>query len=191
MDRILAVKPSLPELVIDGQAGIDPSGSEAARRQFRDTLGHFCTGVTAITTLVPGSGDWVGITASSFNSLSLDPPLILWSLAKDSLSFACFQPGSPFAVNVFSAEQESLAVQFAQPYMQRGGRAKFKDVPVHLGLDGVPLIQGCVVYFECATEARYPGGDHDIIVGRVRRIFNIGKAPLLFHAGGFKPLAET
>jgi 3-hydroxy-9,10-secoandrosta-1,3,5(10)-triene-9,17-dione monooxygenase reductase component len=188
VDRILAHKQPI-DLVIDGKSGIDPQGSEDARRSFRDTLGHFCTGVTAITALGPQSEDWVGITVSSFNSLSLDPPLILWSLARDSLSFGCFQPGSPFAVNVFSADQEKLAIQFAQPYMQREGRAKFAGVPVHMGLDGVPLIQGCVVYLECETHARYPGGDHDIIVGRVRRIYNIGKAPLLFHAGAFKPLA--
>jgi flavin reductase (DIM6/NTAB) family NADH-FMN oxidoreductase RutF len=185
VDRILARKDPAPDLVIDGQSGLDPGGNDVTRRQFRDALGRFCTGVTAITALAPGSNAWIGITVSSFNSLSLDPPLILWSLARESLSFASFQTGSPFAVNVFAADQEQLALQFAQPFMQRAGTAKFRDVPVHVGLDGVPLIQGCVVYFECLTEARYPGGDHEIIVGRVRRIFNVGKPPLLFHAGAF------
>jgi flavin reductase (DIM6/NTAB) family NADH-FMN oxidoreductase RutF len=185
VDRILARTEPAPDLTIDGTSGFDPSRSEAAQRRFRDALGRFCTGVTAITTLAPGTNAWIGITVSSFNSLSLDPPLILWSLARESLSFASFQAGSPFAVNVFAADQEPLALQFAQPVMQRAGVAKFKDVPVHIGLDGVPLIQGCVVYFECLTEARYPGGDHEIIVGRVRRIFNVGKPPLLFHVGAF------
>ncbi len=173
---------------IGGKEGIDPAGSEAAQRQFRDALGHFCTGVTVMTALVPHKGtgavdEPVGITVSSFNSLSLDPPLILWSIAKESVSYNCYQVGSAFAVNVLSADQEDFALRFA-----RTGRDKFDGVTLHTGLDGVPLIDGCVVYLECRTEARYPGGDHDIIVGRVRRIFNIGKAPLLFHIGALRGL---
>ncbi len=168
------------ELLIEGRAGIDPGGSEEARRAFRDTLGHFATGVTCMTSRTE-RGDPVGITVSSFNSLSLDPPLILWSIANSSVSFACFQVGRPFAVNVLSAEQESLARNFA-----RTGGDKFAGIDLHTGLEGVPLLAGCVVYFECAVEARYPGGDHDIIVGRVRRIFNIGKHPLLFHVGALR-----
>lgn len=176
-------------LILGGKPGIDPAGSDSARRQFRDALGHFCTGVTVMTSLVPnkdeaGGTEWVGITVSSFNSLSLDPPLILWSIAKDSVSYNCYQVGSAFAVNVLSAEQEDLALRFA-----RTGRDKFDGVPLHTGLDNVPLIDGCVVYLECRAEARYPGGDHDIIVGRVRRIFNIGRAPLLFHIGSLRGLS--
>ena len=167
-----SVRDGAGDLLIEGKAGVDPAGSEAARRQFRDTLGHFCTGVTIMTGLVANADEFVGITVSSFNSLSLDPPLILWSIARESVSYNCYQVGSAFAVNVLSAEQEDFALRFA-----RTGRDKF---------DGVPLIDGCVVYLECLTEARYPGGDHDIIVGRVRRIFNIGKAPLLFHIGALR-----
>ena len=170
-------------LTIEGKAGVDPAVDEAARRQFRDTLGHFCTGVTVMTSLVPGTDECVGITVSSFNSLSLDPPLILWSIAKESVSYGSYQVGSAFAVNVLSAGQEDLALRFA-----RTGRDKFEGVTVHSGLSNVPLIDGCVVYLECETEARYPGGDHDIIVGRVKRIYNIGRAPLLFHIGELKPL---
>lgn len=168
------------ELLIEGRAGIDPGGSEEARRAFRDTLGHFATGVACMTTRAE-RGDPVGITVSSFNSLSLDPPLILWSFGKTSASFACFQVGQAFAVNVLSAEQESVARNFA-----RAGGDKFAGVDLHTGLGGVPLLAGCVVYFECTVDARYPGGDHDIIVGRVRRIFNIGKHPLLFHVGSLR-----
>ncbi len=171
-------------LTIEGKDGVDPASSDAARRQFRDTLGHFCTGVTVMTALVPGTQELVGITVSSFNSLSLDPPLVLWSIAKDSVSYGSYQVGSAFAVNVLSAEQDQLAMRFA-----RTGRDKFDGVPLHPGLDGVPLLEGCVVYLECLTEARYPGGDHDIIVGRVRRIYNIGRAPLLFHTGSLRGLS--
>ncbi len=169
-------------LLIEGQVGIDPAASDDARRQFRNTLGQFVTGVTAMTTLSP-EGERVGITVSSFNSLSLDPPLILWSLARTSASFRCFQIGQPFAVNVLSAEQEGVARQFA-----RVGSEKFEGIGLHVGLDRVPLIEGCVVYLECLTDARYPGGDHDIIVGRVRRIYNMGKSPLLFHGGILRAL---
>ena len=171
-------------LTIEGKDGVDPASSDAARRQFRDTLGHFCTGVTVMTALVPGTQELVGITVSSFNSLSLDPPLVLWSIAKDSVSYGSYQVGSAFAVNVLSAEQDQRAMRFA-----RTGRDKFDGVPLHPGLDGVPLLEGCVVYLECLTEARYPGGDHDIIVGRVRRIYNIGRAPLLFHTGSLRGLS--
>lgn len=168
------------DLRIDGRGGVDLGGSEEARRAFRDTLGHFATGVTCMTTLSPTGGP-VGITVSSFNSLSLDPPLILWSIAKVAATFAGFQVGGPFAVNVLSSDQEHLANKFAQ-----AGGDKFGGVELHAGLNGVPLIAGCVAYFECTAEARYPGGDHDIIVGRVWRIFNIGKTPLLFHGGALR-----
>lgn len=169
-------------LTIEGCAGVDPSGSKEAQRRFRNTLGHFATGVTCMTT-VTANGEPVGITVSSFNSLSLDPPLILWSIAACGASFACFQIGDPFVVNVLSAEQADLARVFAL-----AGGDKFAGVKLHAGLDGVPMIDACVAYFECTVEARYPGGDHDIIVGRVRRIFNIGKAPLLFHVGSLRSL---
>lgn len=169
-------------LTIEGHAGIDPAAGAEARREFRNTLGQFATGVTVMTTFSP-SGDKVGMTATSFNSLSLDPPLILWSVARESASFARFEVGSAFAVNVLSAAQQHLALQFA-----RIGGPRFEGVDVLEGLGGVPLIGGCVVYLECAVEARYPGGDHDIIVGRVRRIFNTGGAPLLFHQGVLRPL---
>ena len=161
---------------------MDPAGSDDARRAFRNTLGHFATGVTCMTTRSPSGGP-VGITVSSFNSLSLDPPLILWSIANYAATFAGFQVGHAFAVNVLSADQEELAKKFAQ-----AGGDKFAGVDLHMGMDGVPLIAGCVAYFECIVEARYPGGDHDIIVGRVRRIFNIGKTPLLFHGGALRTL---
>jgi flavin reductase (DIM6/NTAB) family NADH-FMN oxidoreductase RutF len=172
------------ELVIEGTAGIDPTSDDAARRLFRDTLGQFATGVTIMTTVSP-SGEHLGITVSSFNSLSLDPPLILWSIAEASASHGYFCVGDPFAVNVLAEDQESLAMNFAKT-----GGDKYQGVKMLSGLNGVPLIGGCVVYFECHVDARYPGGDHDIIVGRVRRIFNVGRAPLLFHGGALRALGE-
>lgn len=171
---------TLNRLEIDGFMGIDPSADEPSRKEFRKTLGQFATGVTAMTTLTR-SGQPCGMTASSFNSLSLDPPLILWSLAKTTPSFDQFQVNDPFAVNVLSAEQEGIARQ-----LSKSSTDKMKDIPLHEGLNKVPLIVGCIAYLECTVWARYPGGDHDIIVGQVRRIFNIGKAPLVFHGGAFR-----
>jgi flavin reductase (DIM6/NTAB) family NADH-FMN oxidoreductase RutF len=169
-------------LRIDGRAGHDPADKSDAYRTFRGALGQFATGVTVMSGVSP-LGDPVGITVTSFNSLSLEPPLILWSLGRDGGSFACFQVGTPFAVNVLSGAQKPLAERFA-----RVGIPKFDGVATHVGLDGVPLIAGCVAYFECHVDARYPGGDHDIIVGRVRRLYNVGSNPLLFHQGALRSL---
>ncbi|MCC6912443.1 MAG: flavin reductase family protein [Rhodospirillaceae bacterium] len=169
-------------LKIEGRTGEDPRDSAEGYRNFRNALGQFATGVTVMTGFSP-NGDRFGITVTSFNSLSLDPPLILWSLGREGGSFACFQAGTPFAVNVLSSGQKDMAERFA-----RVGIPKFEGVATQNGLDGVPLIAGASAYFECLVEARYPGGDHDIVVGRVRRLFNIGKDPLLFHKGALRPL---
>jgi flavin reductase (DIM6/NTAB) family NADH-FMN oxidoreductase RutF len=165
---------------IEGFKGLDPAADETAQREFRRTLGQFATGVTVMTTLST-AGEPVGMTASSFNSLSLDPPLILWSVARATPSFGAFQFKDPFAVNVLSSDQEQLARQLAQ-----SSPTKFQGVATRPGLGGVPLIEGCIAYLECSVWARYPGGDHDIVVGHVQRIFNLGKAPLLFHGGAFR-----
>lgn len=164
---------------IDGELGVDPAAGPEAQRHFRATLGQFATGVTVMTCHGEG-GAWAGITVNSFASLSLNPPLILWSVANTSTNFGCFQVGQPFAVNVLSVDQEAIARQFAQT-----AGDKFKDIAVHPGLDNVPLVAGAVAYFECLTEARYPGGDHEIVLGRVRRVFNVARRPLLFHGGKF------
>lgn len=170
-------------LQIGGETGLDPSGDENSRRAFRNALGQFCTGVTTITG-VAVSGEPVGITVNSFSSLSLDPPLILWSIANTTPSFNCFTQGEPFIVNVLAADQQALAMRFAQ-----SGADKFDGVDTLAGAHGVPVIPDCVAYLECSVDARHPGGDHDIIVGRVRRVFNFEKAPLLFHGGAFHSLS--
>ena len=171
------------DLTIGGQVGFDPSADEDSRNAFRNALGQFCTGVTTVTTVAP-DGERIGITVNSFNSLSLEPPLILWSISNTTPSFFCFQPNDPFVVNVLSADQEDLAMKFARS----GSDNKFEGVATHTGLQDVPIIDGCVAYLECQVEDRHVGGDHDIIVGRVRRIFNLLKAPLLFHDGSFRSL---
>lgn len=162
------------------EEGVDPSVDENARRAFRRTLGQFATGVTVMTTLGPG-GERVGMTVSSFNSLSLDPPLILWSIANTTPAFRHFQVKDPFCVNVLSAGQEAWARQMAQSAID-----KFSGIDCKDGRQGVPVIEGCVAHLECDVWARYPGGDHDIVVGHVQRVYNTEKAPLLFHNGAFR-----
>jgi flavin reductase (DIM6/NTAB) family NADH-FMN oxidoreductase RutF len=163
--------------------GFGPAaGNAEAQRAFRNALGQFATGVTVMTGLAP-NGERVGITVTSFNSLSLDPPLILWSLGRDGGSFSCFQVGAAFAVNVLAGDQRHLAERFASV-----GIPKFDGVETRLGHGKVPLIAGCTAYFECQVETRHPGGDHDIIVGRVRGLSNVGSDPLVFHKGVLRPL---
>jgi flavin reductase (DIM6/NTAB) family NADH-FMN oxidoreductase RutF len=156
-------------------------------RAFRDTLGCFATGVTVITALTPNgekNGVPVGLTISSFNSVSLDPPLILWSLSADSPILEAFRGATHYAINVLAAEQQEISDNFAA---RTGDR--FAGVSTHIGAHGLPLIDGCCAYFECANEAQYPGGDHLIFVGRVEH-FVQGEpvSPLIFHGGRYREL---
>ena len=162
---------------------LDARNPDLNCRDFRRTLGSFATGITVITAL-GRDGQPLGMTISSFNSVSLDPPLILWSLSLSSPSLEAFRNASHYAVNVLSAEQEQLSNRFAS----RNGN-RFADVDVRAGLAGVPLIEGCCAWFECTNETQYPGGDHLIFVGHVER-FTQGEAvsPLLFFDGAYRRL---
>lgn len=160
-----------------------PANRDAVCRDFRDALGSFPTGVTVVTALAP-DGSAIGVTISSFNSVSLEPPLILWSLSRTSPSLAAFVQASHYAVNVLAVDQQRISESFASPDSDR-----FNGVEVNRGLGGAPLIAGCAAWFECSNEAHYPGGDHLILVGRVHS-FAQGKAaePLVFHAGRYRSL---
>ena len=148
-------------------------------RAFRNALGQFATGVT-IVTACGDSGEHVGATVSSFNSVSLDPPLVLWSLDKGAYSRAAFESSTHFAVHILMLEQAELARRFAQR-----GSDKFACVDCVPGLGGVPLIGECAACFECETRHRYDGGDHVIFVGEVKRFKHVAGAPLVFHGGVF------
>ena len=147
-------------------------------RDFRKTLGAFATGITVISALSP-EGKPLGVTISSFNSVSLDPPLVLWSLSLKSPNLEAFRNAKHFAVNVLSAKQQHLSDRFASPLTDR-----FAYIPTRTGESGTPLLEGCCAWFECTNEAHYPGGDHLIFIGRVD-YFSKGEAdsPLLFHNG--------
>jgi len=148
--------------------------------EFRAALGMFATGVTVVTAR-GGRGQPVGLTANSFNSVSLDPPLVLWSLSTRSLSMAVFRAGSHYAVNVLGAHQQALAQRFATT-----GRDRWAGVAWRPGVTGAPLIDGAVAHFECFNRSSYAEGDHVIFVGQVEHCdHDPAAAPLLFHGGRF------
>lgn len=160
---------------------LDPTSPGAAIDPFelRRCLGSFVTGVTVITVL-DESGAPIGMTANSFNSVSLDPPLIVWSLRTNARTFPIYSAAKRFVVNILSEEQVDISNRFA-----KSGADRFEGVAVKPGIDGVPLIDGCAAYLECRTEATYPGGDHLLFLGRVERIVSSGRKPLAFGAGKY------
>ena len=148
-------------------------------RELRRTYGQFPTGVTVITTL-DDKGKQVGVTASSFNSVSMDPPLVLWSVDKNAYSAAVFKQAKHFAVNILAREQVAISNQFASR-----GEDKFKGVDWQGNLHGMPLLAECAAQFECDTWNVYEGGDHYIIVGEVHRFTNEDRQPLVFARGSY------
>lgn len=152
------------------------------RRGFRTALGRYPTGVTVVTTRTP-DGVAVGMTVNSFASVSLDPPLVLWSVGDDASCADVFAAAPRYVVNVLAADQEGLARRFALPEADR-----FDGVPTHPGLADIPLIDGALTVLECRLETVYPGGDHRILLGRVERFATRGGKPLLFHEGMFDHL---
>ena len=148
--------------------------------EFRTALGMFATGVTVVTART-AEGELVGLTANSFNSVSLTPPLVLWSLARAAASLPAFSTGSHYAINILGAEQHDLARRFAARDVNR-----FADVAFVEGVGGAPLLCGAAATFECFNRSRYEEGDHVIFVGEVERCAHrAGASPLLFHGGKF------
>ncbi|MEE4377944.1 MAG: flavin reductase family protein [Candidatus Competibacteraceae bacterium] len=151
--------------------------------EFRRTLGTFATGITVVS-MVNGNGQFDGLTVNSFNSVSLDPPLILWSLSLTSPRFAMLQNIPHFAINILAADQIAIADRFATQ-----NDDPFDGIETTLGLGGVPLLQGCVAILECRTETTYPGGDHLIFIGHVERLhYQVGE-PLVYWNSGYRTLA--
>jgi 3-hydroxy-9,10-secoandrosta-1,3,5(10)-triene-9,17-dione monooxygenase reductase component len=153
-------------------------------REFRNALGTFATGVTIITTR-DAVGAPIGITASSFNSVSLDPPLVLFSLAKTSRSLAAFAQARHWAVHILGAAQEDLCGRFA-----RSGADKFAGLELGQGYGDAPLLSGCAARMQCRTAFRHEGGDHLIFVGEVLAFDRAEAPPLVFHAGRMRRLEQ-
>ena len=140
----------------------------------------FATGVTIVTARST-DGSLIGLTANSFNSVSLVPPLVLWSLARGAGSMPTLRAGSHYAINILAASQKELAERFATKNVDR-----WTDVQFLEGIGGAPVLAGAVASFECFNRSRYDEGDHVIFVGEVERCSHRpGAAPLLFHGGRF------
>lgn len=154
-------------------------------RQLRNALGRFTTGVTVVS-CCDAQGRFVGLTANSFNSLSLDPPLILWSLRSASPSMAAFEAAPRFAVNVLAESQVELSRRFASRAEDR-----FSEGAWALGEHGSPVLAGCAAVFECEAVSHQLAGDHRLFIGRVLGCAESALAPLVFQAGHYRLLGEV
>jgi flavin reductase (DIM6/NTAB) family NADH-FMN oxidoreductase RutF len=154
-------------------------GSARDARHLRTALGRFVTGVTVITTRAP-DGRLEGLTVNSFSAVSLEPPLVLWSLRDTATSLAGFENSGHFAVNVLGAWQAALAQHFAQRIDD-----KFSNVVHAPGLAGCPLLFGALATFECIKETTVAGGDHVVFFGRIERAAYREGEPLTFSAGKY------
>lgn len=152
--------------------------------QLRNAFGSFITGVTVVTCR-DTSGKAVGMTANSFSSVSLDPPLLLWSIAKTATNFDAFNTAQHFAIHILDSEQESVSRHFAAKNVD-----KFADFPHEAGVTDAPLLTDYSARFECEIEHRYPGGDHIILVGRILAFDDRTKEPLVFFKGQYKQLVK-
>lgn len=147
---------------------------------FRAALGMFATGVTIVTAR-DAAGGRIGLTANSFNSVSLAPPLVLWSLSRRAGALVAFSTGSHYAINILASDQRALADRFAVRSADQ-----FEGVALRDGLCGAPVIEGAVAVFECFNRSRYEEGDHVIFVGEVEHCeHRAGAAPLIFHGGRY------
>jgi len=147
--------------------------------KFRRALGNFATGVT-IMTAQNEQGEKVGVTANSFNSVSLDPPLILWSIDKNSSSFPVFEQASHFAVNILSGSQIELSNKFSRRNIDKYDGTSYRE-----GAGSAPMLENCSAVFECERHQIIEGGDHWIIVGKVVNFHDQGRSPLVYHQGAY------
>lgn len=155
------------------------------RDLLREAFGCFATGVAVVTGRMP-DGASVGLTISSFNTASMSPPLVLWSLSLASPSRDAFAPGRIFAVNVLGREQEALCRHFARP-----SEDKFRGVAAEEGIGGVPLLTGSVARFQCLCEHAQIAGDHELYIGRVLAVEAARNVPpLIFHQSRFAELSK-
>jgi flavin reductase (DIM6/NTAB) family NADH-FMN oxidoreductase RutF len=163
------------------------TNTEVTPADLRHAMGHFATGVTVITSVGP-DGQPVGTTANAVSSLSLDPPLLLACFDRSSQTLAAIGAHGAFAVNILAAPQEKLSANFAR----RGLAADWGSVPHRPGLTGSPRLHGVLATLECTVEHRLPGGDHEIVVGRVRTVQTGDDegAPLLFWRGRYALLGD-
>ncbi|HEX2322519.1 MAG TPA: flavin reductase family protein [Streptosporangiaceae bacterium] len=166
-------------------SGNSPVSHEPAPQKFRQVLGHFCTGVTVVTAM--DDGEPVGFACQAFAALSLDPPLVVFCPALTSNTWPRIAKGKMFAVNVLTEDQHDVAMRFG-----RSGTRKFDGVKWMPDAAGSPVIDGVLTWAGCEIEAVHPGGDHNVVIGRVRELGECGsQRPLLFYRGRFATSAES
>jgi flavin reductase (DIM6/NTAB) family NADH-FMN oxidoreductase RutF len=167
---------------------LSTAAAEISAAEFRHAVGHFATGVTVVTSVGP-DGVPVGTTANAVSSLSLDPPLILVCFDRASVTLEAVRSHGAFAVNVLAAPQQHLSANFAR----RGLAAAWDEVRHRPGSTGSPRLHGVLAVLECTVEHRLPGGDHEIVVGRVREVETAGDgvAPLLYWRGAYASLGAA
>jgi flavin reductase (DIM6/NTAB) family NADH-FMN oxidoreductase RutF len=154
------------------------------KNELRRVMGHFATGVTIITT-ISETGQLHGLTANSFTSVSLEPPLVLISVDKKAESYASFEQSKVFTVNVLSDSQEALSRKFAV-----SGTDKFTGVAFHAGGNGAPILYGVIAHVECRLYASYDGGDHTLHLGEIIEAEVREGKPLLFYRGGYRAISD-
>jgi 3-hydroxy-9,10-secoandrosta-1,3,5(10)-triene-9,17-dione monooxygenase reductase component len=167
-----------PRLELVDDRAVDPA-------ELRRALGSFVTGVTIVTTR-QASDEPVGLTVNSFNSVSLSPPLVLWSLARSAISFETFMTSAHFVVNVLAADQIELSERFA-----KSGGDKFAGVRYREGMGGLPLLEGAAAHFTCRSAYRHGAGDHVIIIGEVLAHKHSEREPLVYARGRYVEIGKN
>ena len=154
------------------------------KTELRRVMGHFPTGVTVVTT-VSKAGKLYGLTANSFTSVSLVPPLVLVCVDKRAESYPCFEESKCYTVNFLADDQEDLSRRFATT-----GGDKFEGVGYRMGANQAPILNGVLAYLKCKVVGAYDGGDHTIYVGEIEQAETREAKPLLFYRGGYRSLAD-
>jgi len=176
----------LDHLSPDTGTGDAPRRPREAQGRLRTVLGHFPTGVVVVTAL-DANGEPVGLSAGTFTSVSLDPPLVAFLAALTSTSYPRIRASGSFCINVLSADQEPVCRSFAA-----SGSDKFAGIGWHPAGSGSPLLDGVVAWIDCDIDTIHRAGDHDIVIGRVRELdVASGDLPLLFFRGGFGQFAHA
>lgn len=159
-------------------------GESQDPKAFRDALGHFASGLAIVTAQGEG-GELAGMTISSFNSVSLTPPLVLFSIDRRANSLPIYEQASGYAINILEHAEEELCMRFARALTD-----KWEGLEYDLGYGGAPLLSGSIVRFECKPYAQYEGGDHIIFVAEVVRFQTASGYPLVFYKGRFQELSD-
>lgn len=160
------------------------TANEDPGRALRNALGRFATGVTVVTALDP-EGHPIGLTVNSFAAVSLEPPMVLWSLHNSSHNFSAFQQVQHYCINVLAADQQEISNRFATWPVDR-----FAHLDWHAGLGGAPVIAGCCAWFEVSNQTQVPAGDHHTFFGRIEHYrADLTRPPLIFHGGQYAKLA--